>query len=136
MNRSDDDQTIALEPWRDLKELGFAGSAKQVRRWLNERRTAPAKTTPHQWRSDQSRTASDPVHGPAAALLSPRQLAWLLVRSPEALPDPASRLSFFISLLLQTFKTLFSRPWQGSPPASPRPRIRRNKEFRPLLSVC
>jgi hypothetical protein len=89
MNRSDDDQTTALEPWRDLKELGFAGSAKQVRRWLNERCTAPAKTTPHQWRSDQSRTASDPVHGPAA-LLSPRQLAWLLVRSPEALLDLAA----------------------------------------------
>ena len=76
--------------WRDLKELGFAGSAKQVRRWLNERRTGPAKTTPHKWRSDQSGTASDPVHAPAAALLSPRQLAWLLVRSPEALDAPAT----------------------------------------------
>src|SRR3954451_21506822 len=75
--------------WRDLKELGFVGSAKPVRRWLNERRTAPAKSTPHQWRSDQSRTASDPVHGPAA-LLSPRQLAWLLVRSPEALDASAT----------------------------------------------
>ena len=76
--------------WRDLKELGFAGSAKQVRRWLNERRTGPAKTTPHKWRSDQSGTASDPVHGPAAALLSPRQLAWLLVQSPEALDASAT----------------------------------------------
>jgi hypothetical protein len=80
----------ALVLWRVLKELGFAGSAKQVRRWLNERRTAPAKTTPHKWRSDQSGTASDPVHAPAAALLSPRQLAWLLVRSPEALDASAT----------------------------------------------
>jgi hypothetical protein len=76
--------------WRDLKELGFAGSAKQVRRWLNERRTGPAKTTPHTWRSDQSGTALDAVHDPALALLSPRQLAWLLVRSPEALDASAT----------------------------------------------
>jgi hypothetical protein len=76
--------------WRDLKELGFAGSAKQVRRWLNERRTGPAKTTPHKWRSDQSGTALDAVHDPALALLSPRQLAWLLVRSPEALDASAT----------------------------------------------
>jgi transposase len=76
--------------WRDLKELGFAGSAKQVRRWLNERRTGPAKTTPHKWRSDPSGTASDAVHDPALALISPRQLAWLLVRSPEALDAPAT----------------------------------------------
>jgi hypothetical protein len=55
--------------WRDLKELGFAGSAKPVRRWLNERRTGPAKTTPHKWRSDQSGTASDAVHDPALALI-------------------------------------------------------------------
>jgi Transposase len=78
--------------WRDIKGLGFAGSAKQVRRWLGERRTAPAKTTPHKWRSDPSKAATDLVHGPAPVLLSPRQLAWLLVQAPEALDASAATM--------------------------------------------
>ena len=42
--------------WRELQDRGFAGSAKQVRRWLNQRRTAPAPPKPRQPRR--------PVHFP------------------------------------------------------------------------
>jgi transposase len=66
--------------WRELRDLGFAGSPKQVYRWMNERRTAPARTTAHKWRSPGS---SRPAAG--TPLPSPKQLAWLLVRPPTAL---------------------------------------------------
>ncbi|MXQ14892.1 ISL3 family transposase [Microvirga makkahensis] len=36
---------IATALWRELGDLGFAGSPKQVCRWMAERRTAPAETT-------------------------------------------------------------------------------------------
>ncbi|MPR13564.1 ISL3 family transposase [Microvirga tunisiensis] len=66
--------------WRELRDLGFAGSPKQVYRWLAERRTAPAKTTADKWRS------TSPTRPAAGALLpSPKQLAWLLVRPPATL---------------------------------------------------
>lgn len=66
--------------WRELRDLGFAGSPKQVYRWMAERRTAPAKTTARKWHSPgPRRSAAD------ASLPSPKQLAWLLVRPPTAL---------------------------------------------------
>ncbi|PVE20270.1 ISL3 family transposase [Microvirga sp. KLBC 81] len=66
--------------WRELRDLGFAGSPKQVYRWLAERRTAPAKTTAHKWCSP------GPIRpAPGASLPSPKQLAWLLVRPPTVL---------------------------------------------------
>jgi hypothetical protein len=66
--------------WRELRDLGFAGSPKQVYRWMAERRTAPAKTTARKWLSTSpSRPAT------AASLPSPKQLAWLLVRPPATL---------------------------------------------------
>src|SRR6059036_696786 len=34
-----------LALWRELRAAGFPGTAKQVHRWLAERRTAPARTT-------------------------------------------------------------------------------------------
>jgi transposase len=69
--------------WRDLRALGFAGSSKQVRRWLTARRTSTAKTTPHKWRSPKP--APSCRSDAAPALPSPRQLAWLLVRPTTAL---------------------------------------------------
>ena len=33
----------ALALWRELRVAGFPGTAKQVHRWLAERRTAPAR---------------------------------------------------------------------------------------------
>lgn len=76
--------------WREICEQGFTGTAKQVRRWLSEHRTKPARTAPHRWRG---RMPADPtLNGSAATPLpSPRQLAWLLVQPPAdlALTDAA-----------------------------------------------
>jgi transposase len=79
----------ALALWRELRAAGFPGTAKQVQRWVAEHRTAPAPSTPHQWRTKASAHApmSAPQDGPPA-LPSPPQLAWLLVQPPSA-PDAA-----------------------------------------------
>ena len=69
--------------WREFKDRGFAGSAKQVRRWLNQWRTTLAKFTPHKWRPRHTETTSAPAAGPFPALISPRQLAWRLVSAAE-----------------------------------------------------
>jgi transposase len=70
--------------WREIRERGFTGTAKQIRRWLSERRTRPARTAPHRWRG---RRPNDPAGTGCAAmrLPSPRQLAWLLVQPPAML---------------------------------------------------
>jgi transposase len=69
--------------WREIRARGFTGTAKQIRRWLSERRTKPAKTAPHRWRG---RMPTDPaLNGAATPLPSSRQLAWLLVQPPTEL---------------------------------------------------
>ena len=35
----------ATQLWRELQSIGFAGTSKQVRRWLSERRAGPAGMT-------------------------------------------------------------------------------------------
>ena len=77
--------------WRELQALGFAGSSRQVHRWLAERRRTPARTTPHLWRSSQATCVRRPDAGPA--LPSPKQLAWLLVRPTTALNPEEAALS-------------------------------------------
>src|SRR4051812_20643292 len=76
----------ALALWREVRAAGFPGTAKQVQRWVAEHRTAPAPSTPHQWRT------RSPVPSPTSAALgcppalpSPTQLAWLLVQPSAAL---------------------------------------------------
>ena len=39
----------AMELWRDLRERGFAGSHRQVHRFVAERRTKPARRTARKW---------------------------------------------------------------------------------------
>jgi transposase len=70
--------------WREIRERGFTGTAKQIRRWLSEHRTKPARTAPHRWRG---RMPTDPAlnGGAAAPLPSARQLAWFLVQPPTEL---------------------------------------------------
>ena len=76
----------AMALWRELRALGFAGTHRQVQRWLADRRTAPAKSTPARWRPGRAGATPPGEDGGPAALPSPRELAWLLVR-------PAARLS-------------------------------------------
>lgn len=66
--------------WREVRALGYPGTAKQVHRWLQDRRTAPAKATAHRWRRE-ARAGT----GGAPSLLPPKRLAWALVRPPAAL---------------------------------------------------
>ncbi len=76
----------AMALWRELRALGFAGTHRQVHRWLADRRTTPAKSTPHRWRSGRPRATPPGGDGGPAALPSPRRLAWLLVRPAARLP--------------------------------------------------
>jgi Transposase len=76
-----------LTLWRELRAAGFPGTAKQVHRWLAERRTAPARTTPHVWRAGSPPAGPTPAGpGRPALLPSPARLAWLLVQPPAELP--------------------------------------------------
>ncbi len=68
--------------WREVRELGFPGTAKQVRRWLQASRTALHKHTPRRWRDVvlPGATASLPA---TRTLFAPIQLAWLIVKAAE-----------------------------------------------------
>ena len=74
----------AASLWRDLRALGFAGTARQVRRWLSEQRTEHARNTPHKWRRPEP-TSPDATRTASVFLPSPRQLSWLLVQPSETL---------------------------------------------------
>ncbi|PWC51789.1 hypothetical protein TSA6c_19670 [Azospirillum sp. TSA6c] len=71
-----------MELWREVRTLGYAGRAKAVHLWLQQHRSVPAKTTPHRWRKE----TPTPSGGPPA-LLSPKRLAWALVKPAEARND-------------------------------------------------
>ena len=76
----------AMQLWREARELGFSGTEKQIRRWLSERRTRPAKTTTRQW--SMSPVSPNPTTSP---LPSPKQLSWHLLREPAELsPEDAA----------------------------------------------
>ncbi len=64
-----------MELWREVRDLGFAGTPRQVQRWLSERRSQPAKTTIRQWKGPATRPKAA-----LSALPSPQQLSWLLLR--------------------------------------------------------
>ena len=71
--------------WRELQAHGFAGTAKQVRRWLSEQRRKPARTAPSRWRRRLPADPGSPQSKPSVPLPAARQLAWLLVQSPQTL---------------------------------------------------
>src|SRR3954454_8304075 len=76
----------ALALWREVRAVGFPGTAKQVQRWVAEHRTAPAPSTPHQWRIRSPVPSPTPAAlGCSPAVPSPAQLAWLLVQPSAAL---------------------------------------------------
>lgn len=62
--------------YRQLRERGYPGSSRQIHRWVQTQRAAPAKTTPP-CRRDLLRI---PGQAGASPLASPRQLAWLLLQ--------------------------------------------------------
>ncbi len=72
--------------WRELQAQGFTGTARQVRRWMSERRRRPARTAPSRWRGRPSANPGPSNSSPVTPLPAARQLAWLLVQPPTTLP--------------------------------------------------
>ena len=73
--------------WRELRDIGFPGTSVQVRRWLGQRRSAPAKTTPRRYRTAQPAPAPPDADAGAPTLPSPRQLAWYFTRPRDELTE-------------------------------------------------
>lgn len=71
----------ALALWREIRELGYAGSPRQVSRWAQQQRTEPHPCTPGPYRmtSLEKPAPSGSLH----KLMATRQLAWLLVQEPS-----------------------------------------------------
>ncbi len=88
----------ALALWREVKAAGFPGTAKQVQRWVAEHRTAPAPSTPHQWRTRA------PVLSPTPAALG----------CPPALPSPTHNSLGCSSNPRRRYRCLMQPSWQGS----------------------
>ena len=65
--------------WREVRDAGFPGTPKQIRRWLQDRRTGLSKFTPHR-NADHDRGSEAPH---PLALPSPKQLAWIIVKAPD-----------------------------------------------------
>lgn len=79
----------AMQLWRELRGLGFPGTARQIRRWLAERRTRPARKTIQ--RLQQSSVGAPSAPTSFLPLPSPKQLSWHLLREPKDLdPDAAA----------------------------------------------
>ncbi len=77
-----------LPLWREIRERGDHGASRPVSRWAQERRTAPAPSTPRRHLpSDGGTSPAPPPRWPSVP-----QLAWLLVRDPGGLDDAELRL--------------------------------------------
>jgi transposase len=80
-----------LQLLREIQARGFPGSRKQLARWVQQRRDAPAPTTPTRYlQAREALPAAVRDGAPRPRRASARQLAWLLVRRPERL-DEAER---------------------------------------------
>jgi transposase len=77
----------AMALWRELRELGFPGTPRQVHRWLSPRRKAPSKHGPQRGPEVQPVPAPSPAPDSAPALPSPKQLAWYLTRPRDKLTE-------------------------------------------------
>lgn len=89
--RLDEGCENAAQLWRELQGIGFAGTSKQVHRWLSERRAGPAGTT---IRLSPAPTDTRVVTSTASPLASSKQLSWYLLREPEDLgPEAAAVVS-------------------------------------------
>ena len=77
----------AMALWRELRERGFSGTARQVHRWLGPRRTTRSKFGPRREQGAQPAPTPPPAGDGAPALPSPKQLAWHLTRPPDRLTE-------------------------------------------------
>ena len=77
----------ALQLWREIQQQGYPGSPRQVLKWLQLRRTAPAPSAP---KSKQRRSTNPPQTQPSDLVPSAKQIAWLLVSDPNQLTVEAA----------------------------------------------
>lgn len=67
--------------WREIRERGYAGTKKQVLRWMSTRRRIPSKHDPH--KANRASEPPDVLESPRPKpLVGPMRLAWLLCRNP------------------------------------------------------
>lgn len=82
----------AAQLWRECRERGFAGTPKQIRRWLQDRRAVFHKHTPYRWRD-----VVPPAAAPASTLRplpAPKRLAWIIAKAPETRsPEEAAAIA-------------------------------------------
>jgi hypothetical protein len=63
-----------LQLLRELRRLGYKGGSRQVHKWLQSRRTTPARNTPRRWREPEGEAAPRSE----ARLPGPKALAWIM----------------------------------------------------------
>jgi transposase len=73
--------TNASQLWREIKAKGYGGVRKQVARWAQHQRSELAPTGAKKYRSKLKAEA----HTAQTALVAPRRLVWLLLRSHSQL---------------------------------------------------
>jgi transposase len=86
----------ALQLWREICELGYPGSRRQVSRWAFERREHPAPTTPrkHLKKGSPDRAELKTIREPPGKQRLPvaRRLVWLFLHSIEKLKPEEKQL--------------------------------------------
>jgi transposase len=85
--RLDEGCENATRLWRELQDLGFGGTAKQVHRWMSERRAGSAGATIRSSPSLADLRVASPTPPPLA---SSKQLSWHLLREPGDLDPEAA----------------------------------------------
>ena len=75
----------ASELWFELRTLGYPGGPRQIRRWLETRRTTTARATPQSLQTDATTDMPGDTANASSALPSARKLAWLIVRPKDGL---------------------------------------------------
>lgn len=81
----------ALQLWREIQGQGYAGSHRQVSKWIQQRRTRSAPSTRKQY-LDAIEPQQKPEQPQEVALASVKELAWLLLKDPDALTEPETNI--------------------------------------------
>jgi transposase len=68
----------AMQVWREIQELGYPGTARQVIQWIQSKRTKPSPL------GKPSAVQLSRNKAPPNVLPSSKQLAWLLLREPNS----------------------------------------------------
>jgi transposase len=78
----------AMALWREIRNQGFAGTHRQVHRFVAERRTVPARRTARKWLSRTVSPSAEAIR--PTPIAAPKQLAWILVQPAAALQPRAT----------------------------------------------